>query len=88
MVKLPEYCWSVLDATNELVMVKRGEKGYFPQRPENAPWGAENKDALNERLGVTKGQAEAMKAGSMFGFDTSSADPNNYDEKGNWIKVR
>lgn len=88
MKNLPEYCWSVLDATNELVMVKSGERGYYPQRPDVEPWGAENKDVLNERLGVTKGEAEAMKAGSMFGWDTPASDPNNYDEEGNWIKVR
>lgn len=86
MVKLPEMCYSVLDSTNELIVLKRGEKGYFPQNPDNAPWSADNVDHLNKRLGVTKGQAEAMKMGSMFGWETPSADPNNYDEEGNWIK--
>lgn len=82
---LPEECFVVLESTGEMVLVKRGEKGYYPQRPENAPWGAENCDILNERMGVDKGQARAMKMGSMFGFDTPMADPNNYDEEGNWI---
>jgi len=70
---LPEYCWSVLTATNELVMLKRGESGYFTQHPENSPWDAENCDTLNERLGVTKTQVSAMKYGSMFGFDNTEA---------------
>jgi hypothetical protein len=84
--ELPEYCWSVLQVTGELVMLKRGESGYIPQNPDNAPWGAENVDILNERLGVTKGMAEAMKNGSMFGFHTPSSNPNNFDDEGKWIK--
>lgn len=83
---LPAYCYSVHEVTGELVVLKRGESGYYPQRPENAPWSAANLDILNERLGVTKGQAEAMKNGSMFGFHTPAANPNNYDDEGNWIK--
>jgi len=86
MTNLPKMCYSVLDSTNELIVIKRGEKGYYPQRQENAPWSANNVDHLNERLGITKGQAEAMKNGSMFGWDTPSADPNNYDDDGNWKK--
>lgn len=85
---LPEYCYTVLQSTNELVVVKRGEKGYYPQREENAPWDAENVHHLNERLGVTKGQAEAMANGSMFGWDTPSANPNNFSDDGEWIGER
>ena len=88
MNKLPDMCYSVLESTNELILIKRGEMGFFPQRPENAPWSADNMDILNERLGVTKGQAEAMKNGSMFGWDTPVANPDNYDEEGNWIESK
>lgn len=83
---LPEECFIVLPATKEMVMVRRGETGYYPQREENAPWGAENLDALNERMGVSKGQAEAMAMGSMYGWDSDLSDPTNYDENGKWIK--
>jgi hypothetical protein len=76
----------VLESTGEMVLVKRGEKGYYPQREENLPWGAENVDLLNERMGVTKAEARALYMGSMFGFDTPSANPDNYDEDGNWIR--
>lgn len=86
MNRLPEMCWAILDTTNELVLVKRGEMGYYPQRKENEPWGVENLDALNERLGVTKAQAQAMKMGSMFGWDVPASNPDNYDEDGNYIK--
>jgi hypothetical protein len=42
----------------------------------------------NEKLGVTKAQSEAMKAGSMFGFEVPGADPKNYDENGTPIKPK
>lgn len=84
--KLPEYCYSILPTTGEIVMLKRGEMGYYPQREENAKWNPENLDYLNERLGVTKAQVSAMKAGSMFGWDVLASDPDNYDKDGNWVK--
>ena len=86
LTKLPEMCYTVLKSTNELIVVKRGEKGYYPQREENAPWAPESVDHLNERLGVTKAQEMAMQAGSMFGWDIPGSDPDNYDEDGNYIK--
>ena len=36
----------------------------------------------NEKLGVSRAQAEAMLAGSMFGWQTQAADPCSYDEQG------
>lgn len=84
--KLPEQCWTTLPTTGELVLVKRGEDGYIPQRKENAPWNPENLDHLNERMGVTKAQEMAMKAGSMFGWDVPASNPDNYDENGDYIK--
>lgn len=84
--ELPEYCYAILPTTGEMIVVKRGETGYFPQNPDNAPWGPENMESLNERLGVTKGQAEAMRNGSMFGWDIPASDPNNWDDEGNWIR--
>jgi hypothetical protein len=82
--KLPEKAFTVLSSTGEMVMVKRGETGYYPQNPENAPWGAENCDHLNERMGVTKAQAKALYMGSMFGWNAPVADPDMYDEDGNF----
>lgn len=84
--KLPEMCYTILESINEIVLIKRDVSGYFPQREENAKWGIENLDHLNESLGVTKAQEQAMAMGSMFGWDTPSANPENYDANGHWIK--
>ena len=43
---------------------------------------------MNRKLGVSEAQAEAMKAGSMFGWDTPAADPKNYNENGFLIKPK
>ena len=37
---------------------------------------------LAEKLGVSRAQAMAMVAGSMFGWQTQAADPCSYDEQG------
>lgn len=45
-------------------------------------------DECNERGGVTKTQAAAMLAGSLFGWETPAADPKNYDGQGQPIKSK
>ena len=80
--RLPELCYSVLNTTNEIIIVKRGETGYY--RTDYAP--AKDRkaaeewcDLLNERLGVTKSQRKGMEVGSMFGFDVLGINPDYYD---------
>lgn len=81
---LPETCYSTLLETSKIAVLKRGETGYYEtdipytDTPEAQQIVAE----ANERLGVSKAQAEAMKAGSMFGWCCKAADPQNYDENG------
>lgn len=79
---LPEFSFHTLETTGETIMIRLGEKGYYPQDE------LKNRDAdeLNEVYEVTKGQAEAMYAGSMFGWDTPASNPANYDEDGKFIK--
>lgn len=51
--------------------ITRGEKGY---NPIYTPLSATQ---LNEARGVTPAQAKAMLNGSLFGWDTPTADPDN-----------
>jgi len=86
---LPEKCFAALEATGEAIVIHRGMKGYTPtgQYPEGVS-GQEGADALNEQIGVTRAQAAAMLAGSMFGWACPGADPDNYDPQGRPIKDR
>lgn len=74
---LPEKSFAYLNTTGEVIMIKRGESGYFAQ-PNLQD---RNVDELNETFGVTKEQAEAMVAGSMFGFDVPAANPKLYEDE-------
>lgn len=85
---LPEKCYATLLDTGQIVVLKKGETGYYPtdipfKTKEEAK---EIVDAQNKKLGVTPAQREAMKAGSMFGFHVPAADPKHYDELGNPAK--
>lgn len=82
---LPERCYSVLSGSDEIIIIKRGEKGYFktdiPVTDKDEARSIANE--YNAKLGVSRAQEEAMKAGSMFGFQVPAADPRNYDADGN-----
>lgn len=60
--------------------ILRGESGYCPI------YSAADPDELNASLGVSKAEAAAMLAGSMFGWDCPGADPASYDADGKAIK--
>ena len=62
---------------SQLICVKRGESGYYPS-DWSTPDAQENRriaDEQNRKLGVTPAQEEAMKIGSMCGWDVPGADP-------------
>lgn len=87
---LPDKCYAVLPGSDEIIIVKKGEKGYY----RTDKYGHDRADAIsivnesNTGGGVTRAQAAAMLAGSMFGWDTPAADPQNYDGQGQPIKPR
>jgi hypothetical protein len=75
--KLPEFSFAYLNTTGELIMIKRGETGYYLQ--PNLQY--RSVDELNELYDVTKPQAEAMMNGSMWGFDVPASNPSLYEER-------
>jgi len=87
---LPDKCYNVLSGSDEIIIIKKGESGYY----HTDKYGHDRADALaivdecNEIGGVSKAQAAAMLAGSMFGWHTPAADPKNYDEQGKPIKPK
>ena len=66
---LPDKCYNVLPSGDEIIIVKKGESGYY----HTDKYGHDRAEAqaivneCNESGGVTKAQAAAMLAGSMFG---------------------
>lgn len=81
---LPDRCYSIMESTGDIIIIQKGEKGYYHTdvtegtKEENRAF----VDGQNEKLGITKAQEEAMKAGSMFGWAVPAADPQNYDDNG------
>lgn len=85
---LPERCYVYLQTENKIGIIQKGESEYYPTEIECGTPDKAKKllDTMNSKLGVSKAQAEAMKAGSMFGWDTPAADPASYDKDGKLMK--
>lgn len=82
---LPEKCFSLLQTSEEMIAITRGESGYVPTGMHSVSAGSSMRsrvDKANMELGVTKAQEAAMLAGSMFGWDVPAANPENYDSEG------
>ncbi len=80
---LPEKCFATIKSTGELIMLKRGERGYY-----QSDWSTSDKEYnktlandLNEQLGVSFAQRDAMEIGSMFGWGVPGADPAFYEQR-------
>lgn len=86
---LPEQCYATLH-TGDLIIVKYGEKGYYNTDIENQGKDAmkELANEMNKKLGVTKAQASAMLAGSMYGWSCPAANPKSYEDNGTPIKPK
>lgn len=82
--KWPAYCYSVIPSSGELIVIHSGETGYYPHNGSvfDKQRNREIANALNQRIGVTRGMEEAMRSGSMFGWDKPIADPANYENDG------
>ena len=87
---LPDRCYVYLATENIVGIVHKGEHGYNKTDlvPESREEGKQTADGYNRNLGVSKRQAAAMAAGSMFGWETPAADPGSYDENGTPIRPK
>ena len=85
---LPDVCYGVNNMTGEIILLKKGEKGFYKTDipTKDKAESVEFANEYNEKLGVTKAQAAAMYWGSLCGFDTPGADPKQYDETGHIIR--
>lgn len=84
---LPAQCYVYVETENIIGIVCKGSKGYYPTDlgTDDIEKNKAKVKLLNLQNNITLAQAEAMKAGSMFGWDTPAADPKNYDEYGKAI---
>ena len=81
---LPEHCYAVLPGSGQLIEVRRGEKGYYPcaYSTGDREYNKVLANYFNAHEGISKAQAAAMLAGSMFGWNVPAADPACYDAEG------
>lgn len=81
---LPEHCYAVLPSSGQLIEVRRGEKGYYPcaYSTGDREYNKVLANQFNTHEGISKAQAAAMLAGSMFGWNVPAADPACYDAEG------
>ena len=78
--RLPDMCYPTLPSGGPLILLKRGESGYF-QTDWNQNDLEKNRrlaDYFNQKRGISKAQEEAMSFGSLFGWDKPGADPKTY----------
>lgn len=78
--ELPDTCFATLPGTGDLIILKRGETGYY-RSDWNTIDADENRSIAeihNQRRGITPAQVEAMKVGSMFGFHVPGTSPQFY----------
>lgn len=77
---LPDSCFVFIASNGPgkyIGMVKRGERGYYQTDYdfEDKEMAIATVDFMNDKLNVTKLQAECMYNGSLFGWETPGANP-------------
>lgn len=85
---LPETCFATLPGQGNLIILKRGETGYYRSDLETGDKVENQKiaDLHNHRRGITPAQVEAMKVGSMSGFDAPGANPQVYFDEARCVR--
>ena len=87
---LPERCYSVSPSNGHLIIITKGENEHSDVNDSNnsPERNRELADGHNSEMGVTKAQEAAMLAGSLKGWNTPEADPQNYDDNGTPVKTK
>ena len=87
--ELPDFCLSTLPSTGQLIILRKGECGYYASdwdtgnREENQNIAREH----NRRRGISDIQEAAMSAGSMFGWNLPGADPQWYLDNARYVNA-
>ena len=87
--ELPDFCFSTIPSTGQLIILKKGERGYYASewdtgnREENQNIAQEH----NRRRGISNIQEAAMSAGSMFGRNLPGADPQWYLDNARYMNA-
>ena len=76
--KLPDACYSVSDSSGDVIFLKKGELGYYltPYSVSERTANRDIADYLNAQLGISRAQEQAMKAGSLFGWNIPAVNPD------------
>ena len=85
--ELPETCLATLPGMGDLIVIKRGETGYYRSDWETGDK-AKNQEIANfhnSKCGITPAQVEAMRAGSIFGFHVPGASPQMYFDEARYL---
>lgn len=84
---LPNLCYTINPENEKLIIITKGEKEFTDVTDErNTP--EQNRklaEGHNSEMGLTKAQEEAMLGGIINGWQTPSANPQNYNEQGKFI---
>lgn len=85
---LPDFCYSTLPSTGELILITKGKKGYQACSFSHAIREVNERAAAerNASNGITRQQEAAMLGGSLFGWSTPAARTSSYDLYGQPIK--
>lgn len=87
--ELPDFCLSTLPSSGQLIILRKGERGYYAsewdtgKREENQNIAREH----NRRRGISDIQEAAMSAGSMFGWNLPGADPQWYLDNARYVNA-
>lgn len=65
--------WNKSSGAPPVIGIKRGHMGFWPISTDATA------DDLNESMGVSEAQREAMHFGSMFGWGSPGADPKHQE---------